>query len=149
MPEWKFGKKFRALEGDKFLDDAGKEHKAPTHTGTIGDEQTVAMLEVALAKAKKALEKNQRAEAVKALVQATSVELELEQRAEAKKLLDELEKTGAEELTKLDDLKDVDKKAALEKLHALEHDFAGTALGKKAKETEAEWAKPPKADPER
>lgn len=141
IPGWTFGKKFRALDGGQFVDDEGKTHKAPTHQGTVGDEQTVATLEVLLAKAKKALEKGQRGEAVKALVQASASELGLEQRVEAKKLLEDLEKKGDEELAKLDDLKDVDKKAATERLHKLEHDFAGTALAKKAKARGEEWAK--------
>ncbi|MEZ0227004.1 MAG: hypothetical protein ACAI25_00140 [Planctomycetota bacterium] len=143
MPGWTFGKKFRAYEGGKFTDEAGKPFKAPTHIGTIGDEQTVANLEVCLAKAKKAIEKGNRGEAVKALVQACAVELELEQRVEAKKMLDELEKKAEEELAKLDDLKDVDRKAAMDRLRGIERDFAGAPLGKKAKKLGEEWAKGP------
>lgn len=141
MPAWTFGKKFRAFDGNKFTDEEGKPHKASTHIGTIGDEQTVANLEVLLAKARKALEKGLRGEAVKNLSQACAVELELEQRIEAKKLLDDLEKKGEEELAKLDDLKDVDKKAALERLRAIERDFAPSPLGKKAKKLGEDWSK--------
>jgi hypothetical protein len=138
------GKKFRALEGDKFVDEEGKTVKAPTHVGTIGDDETLAKLEVALAKAKKALEGQKIGEAVKLLAQACAVELELEARAKARKLLDELEEQGNARLAEADEkLAAGDKDGALKIAKKVAQDFAPTPLGKKAKDRAAEIAKGP------
>jgi hypothetical protein len=141
IPGWTFGKKFHALAGNKWEDESGQVHKAPTHQGTIGDEQEIAKLAVLLAKAKKAIEKKNTQDAVKFLAQATAEELELEPRVEAKKLLDGLVKQGEEDLDKAVALKETDLKAAIEQARKVAKDFAPVALGKKAKEKADELAK--------
>ncbi len=147
IPGWKFGKKFHVFEG-KFVDDAGTAHKAPTHLGTIGDEQEIARLEVLYAKAKKALEKDNKSDAVKLLAQACADDLELEPRARSRKLLDELEAKAAAELKDADLLKEPDPKRALEIARRIAHDFAAVALGKQAKAKADEIARLVDAPPE-
>jgi hypothetical protein len=140
---WTFGKKFHALDGNKFTDESGQVFKAPTHKGTIGDEQEVARLEILVTKAKKALEKNHLAEAVSLLAQACSVELELEPRVRARALLDVLEKRGEDDLRRADEVAESDRKKAIEIARKVEKDFAPVPLGKKAKAKAEELAKAP------
>ncbi len=140
---WTFGKKFHALDGNKFTDESGQVYKAPTHKGTIGDEQEVARLEILVARAKKALEKNHLAEAVSFLAQACSVELELEPRVRARALLDDLEKRGEDDLRRADELAASDRKKAIEIARKVEKDFAPVPLGKKAKARAEELSRAP------
>jgi hypothetical protein len=138
---WSHGKKFHAEAGDRWQDEAGTVFKAPTHVGTIGDPDTLAELELLLARARKAIKANQTGQAVSFLAKACANELELEPRVAARKLLDELEKTGAQDLADAEVRAAGDREGALKVMQRLAQDFAPVALGKKAKERAAALAK--------
>lgn len=143
IPGFTFGKKFRALPGDRFEDETGKTSKGATHLGTVGDEATVAQLEVWLAKAKKARKANQTAEAVKLLAKACEVEYELEPRIQARKLLDELEREGEQRLADAEAKAQAgEREAAVALAKKVAADFAPVPLGARAKARAAELAKP-------
>lgn len=87
IPGFKFGDTFRAWPEDRFTDGEGKEHKAPTHAGTIGDPRTMAMLEALLARAKKELDKGKPERALKYLIRVVAADLDTPHKAEAEALL--------------------------------------------------------------
>lgn len=141
---WTHGKKFRALEGNRFLDENGATVKAPTHQGTIGDEETLARLEVELARARKAIKDGQLAAAVRSLAAACAVELELEPRRKARELLDQLEKDAQARLAEADARAAAgDKDGALKLARKVASDFAAVPLGKQAKARADEISKLP------
>ena len=143
IPGFTFGKKFRALTGDRFEDEAGKTVKGATHLGTIGDEQTVAQLAVWLAKARKARADGLTAAAVKLLAKACEVDLELEARVQARRLLDELEHEGEATLADAEAKSALgERDAAIATAKKLAADFAPVPLGERAKALAARLARP-------
>jgi hypothetical protein len=122
LPGFSFGKKFRAVKGDRWLDETGAEHKAPTHAATIGDEESIAKLEVLLARGKKALEAGKLGEAAKELEQVEKSDLDTDHKDRAKELLAKLDDAGSKKL---------DEAEALAREETPEKRSAAIALAKK------------------
>jgi hypothetical protein len=91
IPGFAFGDKFTAHEGNRFVDQEGKVHKAPTHLGTIGDEQTMAKLDALLARGRKYVDKKKPARAVKYLRQVVASDQDTHHKAEAEALLAQID----------------------------------------------------------
>lgn len=94
IPGFTFGDKFRAWPDGRFEDKDGKVHRARTNPGTVGDPQTLAALEVALERGKKAHERGQTKRAIGYLRHVVGLGLDTPHRAEAQALLDALAKDG-------------------------------------------------------
>ena len=123
---FKFGDRFTAVEGGVFVDKAGKAHKAPTHLGTIGDEKTLAKLDVQLSRGRKAYDAGKAKRAIKYLKQVTESDLDTYHKGEADGLLVALVK-NAEKLLAEAHLKAQagDKETALKLARKVARDYKG------------------------
>lgn len=132
IPGFKWGDKFRAWPDDRFEDSEGKPHKAPTHTGTIGDPRTIAALETWLARAEKELAKGKPARAKKYLLRVLAADLDTPHKAKAEKLLaPQLEEARKQ----LDAFKAAERQLALRELRKFAKAWKGHPLGDEALES--------------
>ena len=127
-----FGDKFEALPKDVFRDKAGNEHRAPTHTGTVGDPRTMAMLETLVARGKKYLEKGKTKQALKYLLKVIEADLDTPHEAEAREMLKPVEEAARKLLEEAKQRGESDPKVGLKLLKQLKKDWKGHPIGDEA-----------------
>lgn len=121
-----FGDKFTAHEGGVIVDKDGKAHKAPTHLGTIGDEKTLAKLDVLLSRGRKGVDAKKPKRAIKFLLKVVASDLDTYHKGEAEGMLTALRTEATKLLAESKQKAEAgDKPAALKLARKVARDYKG------------------------